>query len=251
MRQRFILMVLSGLILNACQSPSSPEFSSSSIHDLDSTISPDAEIEASIAPLRDSVESIMHEVIGENQQTIYPKKPGTPLSNFVADLIKEAAEKEINKKDKTSLPVIAVINIKGLRAPLPDGKITVEDIFALMPFENQMVILIHSGKEIRKLFQHMGESNGDGIAGASFTFSDGDVSNAKINENPIREDARYYVATSDYLAEGGDHYNIFTEAEEKHTSPRKIRGLIIDRIRNLTNKGQVIDPPHDQRIIIN
>jgi len=251
MRQRFILMLLTGFVLNACQSPSSPEFSSANIHDLDSTIVPDAEIEASIAPLRDSLESIMHEVIGENQQTIYPGKPGTSLSNFVADLIKKAAEKEINKKDKTSLPVIAVINIKGLRAPLPEGKIEVEDIFALMPFENQMVILTHSGKEIRELFRHMGESNGDGIAGASFTYNDGEVINPQVNREPLKEDTLYYVATSDYLAEGGDHYNIFAGAEEKYTSSRKIRDLIIDHIRNLTNKGQVIDPPHNQRIIIN
>ncbi|MGM0375587.1 MAG: 5'-nucleotidase C-terminal domain-containing protein [Bacteroidota bacterium] len=248
MRHRYILIILTGIILNACQSQSSTEFSSSSIHDVDSTIRQDADMKALIAPLRDSVESIMHEVIGESQQTMHPKKPGTRLSNFVADLIREAA---IQESRKTSLPVISVINIRGLRSPLPEGEIEVADIFALMPFENQMVILTHTGKEIRELFQHMGESNGDGIAGASFTFSDGEVSNVRINGEPLREDARYYVATSDYLAEGGDHYNIFSRAEETYTSSRKIRELIIEHIRELTNNGQTIDPPKEQRIIIN
>ncbi|MFW6043017.1 MAG: 5'-nucleotidase C-terminal domain-containing protein [Marinilabiliaceae bacterium] len=251
MRQHFILVLLAGFVFNACQSPSSPEFSSSRIHDMDSTIRPNADMEAFISPLRDSVESIMNEVIGESEEAIYPKKPGTPLSNFVADLIRDAAIQEIDKTEKASLPLIAVINIKGLRAPLPEGEIKVEDIYSLMPFENQMVILTHSGKQIRELFKHMGQSNGDGIAGGSFNFNGEKVGNAKINGEPLQEDARYYVATSDYLAEGGDHYNIFAEAEEKYTSPEKIRELIIDHIRELTKNGQMIDPSTKQRIIIN
>ncbi|MFW6043214.1 MAG: 5'-nucleotidase C-terminal domain-containing protein [Marinilabiliaceae bacterium] len=251
MRQHVILILLAGIVLNACQSPSSPEFSSSRNHDMDSSIRPNADMEAFISPLRDSVESIMNEVIGESEEAIYPKKPGTPLSNFVADLIREAAIQEIDKTEKAPLPLIAVINIKGLRAPLPEGEIKVEDIYALMPFENQMVILTHSGKQIRELFRHMGESNGDGISGASFSFNGETVSHATINGEPLQKDARYYVATSDYLAEGGDHYNIFAEAEEKYTSPRKIRELIIDHTRKLTKKGQMIDPSKEQRITIN
>ena len=251
MRKHVFLILLAGFILNACQSPSSPEFSSSRIHEMDSTIASNAEMEAFISPLRDSVESVMNEVIGKNEQTLHPKKPGTPLSNFVADLIRNAAKKEIDRNNKASLPLIAVINIRGLRAPLPEGEIEVEDIFSLMPFENKMVILTHSGKEIRELFKHMGESNGDGIAGASFTYDGEEVRNARINGAPLQKNARYYVATSDYLAEGGDHYNIFAEAEEKYTSPRKIRGLIIDHIRELTKDGQTVDPSKEQRITIN
>ena len=246
-----IPILLAGLSLTACQPQSSPEHASSEVHNLDSTITPDSDIEEFIAPLRDSVEATMQEVIGQNTRIIHPRKPGSPLCNFVADLIREAAENEIDQRAQKPLPVIAVINIRGLRAPLPRGSVEVRDIYALMPFENQMVILTHTGQEIMELFRHMGESNGDGISGASFVYDNGKIKKARIHGEPVSPDAKYYVGTSDYLAEGGDHYNIFAQAEEKYTSPDRIRHLIIEHIRALTRKNQIVNPSDEKRIIIN
>jgi 2',3'-cyclic-nucleotide 2'-phosphodiesterase (5'-nucleotidase family) len=241
----FILLVLGFL---SCQPSQKPAFQSSVKHELDSTISADSEIEAEIIPLRDSVESIMNEVIGKSVSNLYPEKPESPLSNFVSDLLLDAARKEIKKTRKEDLPVITVINIKGLRSSLPKGPVKVENIYSLMPFENQLVILKLSGRSIFKLFKHIGESNGDGLAGASFTYSNGEIKNAKINGQDIDDQQKYYVATSDYLAEGGDHYTIFQEAVEKYESPQKIRNLIIKHIRDLTKKGESINPSTNQRI---
>ncbi|MFO8001008.1 MAG: 5'-nucleotidase C-terminal domain-containing protein [Marinilabilia sp.] len=249
--QRYLTIIfLVVLLLAGCQSSPDTKLSSGRLIDIDSTTTANPETEAFIEPLRDSVEAVMNEVIGKSTDKMVPRKPETPLSNFVADLIREAAAEEINEMEIKDLPVIAVINIKGLRAPLPEGEIEVKDIFALMPFENQMVILEHTGEEIRDLFRHMGESNGDGLSGGAFIFSGGAVKKARINGQPLNEESNYYVATSDYLAEGGDHYDIFSQASEKHISSGKIRDLIIDHIRDLTEKGKPITPLEENRITI-
>ncbi|PWD98118.1 5'-nucleotidase C-terminal domain-containing protein [Marinilabilia rubra] len=249
-RHLFILLfVVLGLL--SCQTPQKPAFESSSQHPLDSSIINNPEIEAKIAPLRDSVEAIMNEVIGESKSDLFPDKPETPLSNFVADLLLDAAKKEIEATGKKPLPIITVINVRGLRTAIPEGKITVEDIFSLMPFENQLVLLKLSGLNVRKLFQHMGESGGDGLAGASFTFSEGEVKNAKTGGQAIENEEFYYVATSDYLASGGDHYTIFQQAVEEYEFPSKIRDLIISHIRALSKKGELIDPATNKRIKFN
>lgn len=190
----------------------------------------------------------MNEVIGSSPKEIFSEKPESPLSSFVADLLKETAVEELNESGKEALPVITVINIRGLRAPLPKGVIKVKDIYALMPFENQMIILKMSGKDIKSLYQHMGESGGDGLSGGSFTFNNQSVKNPEINNKPLKEDAFYYVVTSDYLATGGDHYNIFANAVEKHESSNKIRDLIIQHIRELNAQGKQIQTPSNQRI---
>ena len=121
----------------------------------------------------------MHEVIGENQQTIYPRKPGTSLSNFVADLIKGAAEKEINKKDKASLPVIAVINIKGLRAPLPKGEIKIED-FKEAYNKNLDAVL----KEVKKLII---DDNVKEIVDIVYDGMESDIDEIDIEDDKVRK----------------------------------------------------------------
>jgi 2',3'-cyclic-nucleotide 2'-phosphodiesterase (5'-nucleotidase family) len=244
------ILLLAGFISSSCQQAEKPRFSSAQVIELDSNIAPAPQVEAYISPLRDSIETIMNEIIGQTQKEMFPEKPGTPLSNFIADLLCDAAKNEIQMANKENLPLFSVININGLRAPLPKGNITVSDIYSLMPFENQLVILKLSGQEITELFNHIGTSGGDGIAGATFTFRNKQVLNPKINGNPLQNDQFYYVATSDYLANGGDHYTIFTKASEKFTSNHKIRDLIISHIREMTSRGRIINPPDEKRVIL-
>jgi len=248
MRQQIFILILIILTAIGCQSPGKPSLTNFSQISVDSTITEDTAVAAYITPLRDSVETIMNEVIGTSSGEMFSEKPESALSSFVADLLKEAATKELKKSDNEKLPVITVINIRGLRAPLPKGPVKVKHIYALMPFENQMVILKMKGTDIKKLYQHMGESDGDGLSGGSFTFVNKSVKDPKINNQRVKDDAFYYVVTSDYLASGGDHYTIFANAIEQHESSQKIRDLIIEHIRDLQRKGISIPEPANTRI---
>lgn len=248
MRQHLFFILLLALTSIGCQSTGNPSLTTSRQISIDSTITPDSTVAAYIAPLRDSVNAIMNEVIGTSSMEMFSNKPESPLSSFVADLLREAATKELKELGKEQLPVITVINIRGLRASLPKGPIKVKHIYALMPFENQMVILKKSGEDIKKLYQHMGKSNGDGLSGGSFTFTDQSIKNPQINNQPVKDEALYYVVTSDYLATGGDHYTIFEKATEKLESSQKIRDLIIRHIRYLEKQGSPIPVPSNTRI---
>jgi 2',3'-cyclic-nucleotide 2'-phosphodiesterase (5'-nucleotidase family) len=248
--QKHLLLILSLVIgIFSCQSPSTPGLTSSQSIAIDNTLRADTQVEAFIAPLRDSVQSIMNEVIGKSAADLFPKKPGTPLTNFIADLLLKAGSREMTQTDREKLSMISIINIRGLRASIPKGNIMVKHIFSLMPFENQMVILKLSGENIKELYQHMGESEGDGLGGGTFTFKKQAVVKPKVNNTPIKNDSYYYVITSDYLASGGDHYTVFAKAVEKHELHLKVRDVIINYIRNLSKENKVINPAEDQRII--
>ncbi|WP_291859741.1 5'-nucleotidase C-terminal domain-containing protein [Marinilabilia sp.] len=248
MRQHLFFLILLALASTGCQSHRKPSLTGSRQISIDSTIAPDSTVTAYIAPLRDSVDAIMNEVIGTSPEEMFADKPESPLSSFVADLLREAATKELKELGKEQFPVITVINIRGLRAPLPKGPIKVKHIYALMPFENQMVTLKMSGEDIKKLYQHIGESNGDGLSGGSFSFADQSVKNPKIHNQQVKDEAFYYVVTSDYLATGGDHYTIFAKATEKYESSQKIRDLIIQHIRDIEKQGSLIPVPENKRI---
>ncbi|WP_157666452.1 5'-nucleotidase C-terminal domain-containing protein [Alkalitalea saponilacus] len=203
-----------------------------------------------IEPYRDSLEQIMNEVIGKNKATIRSVKPESPLSSFVADLVLKAGKDFLERQHADELPVISVVNVRGLRAPLPAGDITIRNAFEVMPFENQMVAVKLNGKQIETLFNHIASIDGDGISGASFTLIEDRAEKIRIhNKKPI-PDSLYWVITSDYLAAGGDHYNVFQESDQILTSKRTIRDLIIAHIKMLNKNGEIIKPDNTVRITV-
>jgi hypothetical protein len=66
-----------------------------------------------------------------------------PLGTFIAD-----AQRNLMRAD------VAVMNNGGIRASLPSGAVTYENIFAVQPFGNQIVVLFLNGKELREVLEH-------------------------------------------------------------------------------------------------
>jgi len=211
-------------------------------------IGDDAQMETYIAPYRDTLEAQMNRVIGHSQKELLSGFPESPLSNFVADLLLSEARLHQNETPQWQQPDLAIINVKGLRAPIAQGKITVRDIFQLMPFENELVIIELSGQEVASLFDYMASVDGDGMAGAKFGIRNGKAVKISIDQQQLNDDQTYYVATSDYLANGGDHFDVFKNAKTKMGTGLKIRDLIIEHIENLHSKGKFINSSLDNRI---
>lgn len=211
-------------------------------------ITDDATMETYIAPYRDTLEARMNRVIGHSEKELLSGIPESPLSNFVADLLLNEVHLQQNETPHWKQPDLAIINVKGLRAPIAQGKITVRDIFQLMPFENELVIIELSGQEVAILFDYMASVDGDGMAGAKFGIRDGKAVQISIHQQKLNNDQTYYVATSDYLANGGDHFDVFKNAKTKVGTGLKIRDLIIQHIEYLQSKGKIINSSLDNRI---
>lgn len=118
------------------------------------------------------------------------------LGNLTADLLKAAkpgAE-------------IGMANGGGLRANLPAKTLQYGDIFKLAPFDNQLAFMRISGATILKLME-LGASGKQGALlwseNVRFEIADCKIKSATVNGKPIDPEARYTVATSDYLAGGG------------------------------------------------
>jgi len=211
-------------------------------------IADDATMETYIAPYRDTLEARMNRVIGYSEKELLAGIPESPLSNFVADLLLSEVHPDQKETSNWKQPDLAIINVKGLRAPIAQGKITVRDIFQLMPFENELVIIELSAQEVAILFDYMASVDGDGMAGAKFDIRDGKAVQISINQQHLKNDQTYYVATSDYLANGGDHFDVFKNAKTKMGTGLKIRDLIIEHIENLHSQKKVVNSSLDNRI---
>jgi 5'-nucleotidase len=104
---------------------------------------------------------------------------------------------------------VSLTNGGGLRADLPPGELTYGQLFEALPFDNRFAIVDLTGRDLRKLvtsnLEHRGAflSWGGLTAKARCRAGKLDVQIA-VAGKPLREGATYKLATSDFLASGGD-----------------------------------------------
>jgi 5'-nucleotidase len=119
--------------------------------------------------------------------------------NLVTDLMLEARPEA----------QVAMTNGGGLRADLPAGELSYGELFEAMPFDNRFAVVSLTGKDLRTLVT-ANLAHGGGIlswggltARARCKAGKLDVQIA-VRGKPLDDNAAYKMATSDFLASGGD-----------------------------------------------
>ena len=203
----------------------------------------DKEYEAALQPVKERIDVEMAVVIGYSAENMRSFAPESPLSNFCADVFRRAASDFLHQEVDVS-----VVNLGGLRTEIPAGNITIRNIYELMPFENELVILWVRGDKLIQLFQFFASVGGEGVSGISMKIKNGKAIQILVGTHPIDPEKIYTVATSDYLAEGNDQMTALSEYEKISGTGLKLRNVLIDFIRNETLKGHVIQSKIDGRI---
>lgn len=207
------------------------------------SITADPTIEAAIAPYRRQVEQRMNEVIGTAPVALKSDFGESALGNFVADLQREQAAKLLGK------PVdMGLMTKGGLRYMIPAGQIKVGDVFELMPFENELLVLTLPGVTVQKLFQFGAEKKIVSIANATFAVQNNQAMDVLIGGKPLNEQQKYTLAVSDYLANGGDNLSFLQEATQAEKTGILLREAIINHIRQLTAQGKPVEARVEGRV---
>ncbi len=161
------------------------------------------------AVLNDKVGEVDVDLDGERKSV---RRGETNLGNFIADILRE-----LSKAD------IAIINGGAIRASIKKGEIKVKDIYTSLPFDNYIVAIKLTGRQIREALEHgvsaVEEEEGrfPQISGLTFKYSPSGEKGLRVKEifaagQPINNEKEYIVATNDFLAVGGDGYKVFGEA---------------------------------------
>ena len=176
---------------------------------------PDCQVQDIVARYERQVDSLLQRVIGETQVDLdgeHVRTGETNLGDFVADVMRQAAGAEA-----------AIINGGSIRTSIPQGKITVKDIYAVLPFDNYLVAISLTGAQIKAALEHgvarLEEPLGSfpQVSGLTFTYSRSAPAGARVKDvtvggRPLDPQKEYVVATNDYLVAGGDGYTVFGEA---------------------------------------
>lgn len=239
-----ILALLSG---NACHTYYSNVSVNGALSVLDSTIVDDSSALLIIEPYKSSIDLEMNEIISYSDIAITKNQPEGLLNNFVSDLVLYMCNKYHNDSDDQY--DVSVLNNGGLRASLPQGLITVGDVYRLMPFENETVVLTLTGSNFLEMVNYIIVNGGVPFSGMRITSKQLALESLSINNHPFDKNKQYTVVTSDYLALGGDKMTFFNNPVEILHLKVLIRDLIIDYLKEMNHLGVSVHPKLDGRIV--
>lgn len=247
-RLKYILPLLIVLIFSYCTSKKwiiSSSATSSILIDSSLNKSADKDMAQFIEPIKKQLDKEMNQKIGESEQEMTAGKPESLLSNWAADVYLEAGSSFLKQKID-----IAVVNLGGLRTFIPKGNLTVRNIFELMPFENELVLLWIKGSDVKKLMDIFALEGGQGISGIRFEIKNKKAENITVNGELLNENTIYTLATNDYLASGNDRMTPLVHATKKEDTSLKIRNIFMEKVIRETQNGNKISSQLDGRITV-
>ncbi len=208
-------------------------------YDIDIGIEDDRAMSELIGPYVRDMGRTMNRVLTVSEGPFERGQPEGALGNLSADIVRYRATAEMRKRVD-----ISVMNNGGLRVPLPEGEITVGHIYELMPFENYIAVLRFSGEQIKKIADELAAVNGEAVSGIRFRIVDGKARDILIDSLSVDPDRHYWLATNNWMADGGGDAPTLWEPLERRNVNILIRDAIIEYLR----ARESIAPYIDQRI---
>jgi 2',3'-cyclic-nucleotide 2'-phosphodiesterase (5'-nucleotidase family) len=212
----------------------------------------DAEIQKVIAPFAAEIKASFDLPLVQAPQGLFRGRRGEEnlLGYWVSDVMRGAAEAV------TGRPVrLAITNAGGLRSNLRPGLLKVADIYELMPFENELVVIELNGAEVIQVVKEsIVRRGGEPCSGVkavvqgtpeaatlTITWADG---------TPIDPAATVKVATSDYLYGGGDSIPTLKKGRKPFTTGLTLRQILLDECGRLAKEKKDLVAPAPGRYTI-
>ncbi len=187
----------------------------------------DLETNRMLTGIREEVGSEFDQTVGiALEDIVSADEEESPLGNLITDAMREKVE-----------AAAAFQNPYGIRGNLLQGPITRRDIYTVLPFDNSIVTLELTGRQIREILeQSLTLKKGLlQISGLRVEYSprrpEGDrVISVEIDGDPLEETVYYRQATNVFLAGGGDSFPVFREGRARRDSGVILRNAVADYI---------------------
>ena len=210
----------------------------------DADLSKDAETESIITPYRKKMEETMNVIVGHTDEAMSKSRPESKLGNLISDVILDKATAQ------SKLPVdFAIQNYGGIRIPtLGAGDIRKGLMYEIMPFDNEIVIVRIKGIYVLKLMESIASDGGVPVSrGIQMTIIDKKIGSLLINGAVVDENKEYYIAVNDFMANGGDGYEVLSQGEQIHTGSL-VRDALTEHFLYMQSQGKSVTAKIERRI---
>jgi len=211
-------------------------------------------VTALLTPFLAEADDSLREVIGTANDTFIfgnrlPRYQETALGNMITDgaawYVRNVLAQDID---------FFFVNGGNIRAELPGGELTRENVLTVLPFQNFVHIASLSGAEIIELFEFIAsipQGNGgfpqfSGEVRYTLNVRERTITNLTIGGTPVDPGRTYRFATNNFLLSGGDGYAILTGAGDPVNTAMLMSCMVIGYIQTRGN----ISPTTDGRMAV-
>ena len=195
----------------------------------------------------EKIRPIMEQEVGVLKGDLKLEKTDTVLDSSLGTAICEA----IRHQSKADM---AFYNWGGIRIEaVSGGKVKLDTLFRLLPFDDPVVVVEMKGKDVIELLNQALAMTKVGPLQAAGVDMIADkntkqVSSLKVQGKAIDPEATYRVATTEFLAKGGDSYTAFSKGQivetagitrdvfKDYLASFKDKGMPVPKVGNLTLK---------------
>jgi 2',3'-cyclic-nucleotide 2'-phosphodiesterase (5'-nucleotidase family) len=165
---------------------------------------------------------------------------------MMADAVYEESNPLFKSRTGNEIDFV-LLNHGGIRSIISKGNISTRTAYSVMPFENSVVVVKMNGNKVKELVDYLvREQRAHPVNGLQIILDEElQLKSVTIKGESIDTSKAYYVATNDYLYNGGDRMTFFKPNENLHVLDYKIRNVLIDYF----TKKDTIAPVIDDRFI--
>lgn len=204
------------------------------------------ELEELVNHHKEILDKQMNEVIGKSNNFMAYGYPESPLTNFTSDVMKAYGDKHLSTGAD-----LAVMNVHGHRATMPQGSVTLGNLYEIYSFDNTVAFIKLKGDELNKIFDAYARMGGSGISSnVKLVINNKKVKSVTIDGKKIDKNKVYNIATLDYLADGNNGMDAFLNADEVEDTGITLRDVMIEYVKEQTQQGNKLSSKNDGRIIV-
>jgi 5'-nucleotidase len=210
-------------------------------------IEPDAEVQAIVDRYQEELDAALGGVVGEALSPILrgeTRAVESEMGNFVTDSMRS----HLDGVD------FAFTNAGGLRADIDQGPITLQEVYAVLPFNNTLVTMGLTGEQVVQVLEEGANSQYGTVQVSGLTwsydadapFGDRVTSVTWPDGTSIDPAATYRIATNNFMAGGGDQFTTLTQGTD--TVDTGIN--LVDTVVRYLSANSPVDPQVEGRLTV-
>ena len=232
---------------------------------VDDKVEPDPDVLKLALPYHEETQNWLSRVIGESAEELTAKE-----ARFHDTAILDLVQRVQMDAGKADVSMVAPFN---LDARIAQGPVTVRNIAGLYVYENTLVVLEVTGKQLKEALEHSAKFFREYQAGKSpaelinekiptynFDIAEGveyeldirrpigdRIQNLRFHGQPLSPTQKLKLATNNYRVNGGGGYLMYKDAPVVYRSSEEIRELIIDWVER--NKKIPATPSNNWKLL--
>ena len=200
-----------------------------------SAIEPDNELNLEISKFESKIDNLLDEVVTTSTgQFNHAYLEESSIGTLIAESMREASGADV-----------ALTNSGGIKSVIYEGKLTLRNLYEILPFENNLITVELPGNELETIIEQSLCDSKSGFlqsSGINCIYSDMNPAGCRliqidINDKPIEFNATYTVAINDFM-----YANSLDWPELASGKNAKIRGMIRESFREYLKKRKNISP---------